>query len=98
MYNEQLHHARSNHGSTVRVEAHILTVEEADKLGFELKPGLDGLQVVALGYDQDDKLTGMVPIVLTNQEEDASKTDRTSFEEMLKRAAETAKNEFGLQP
>jgi len=96
MRGERLQSSNFYHGQTIRVVGHVLDNEEALQMGFKLESGLDGMQPVAIGYDSENNVTGIVPMVLTNQEADNSKIDIKHYREMLSEIAKTGKPQFGL--
>ena len=67
MWTEKHYRSYSNTDETTGFFTRAISVEEANAAGiFSFDPGTDGIQVAVIGIDDNSRITGIVPIVLTN--------------------------------
>lgn len=83
MYKEQSQHSNINKGTITSTHAGLLKVEDAKENGFpNFDPGLDGMQMVLRGMNTQNKLTSIIPIVLSNDEMDTAQSGLKGYNEI----------------
>lgn len=98
MYSERPQLSTINKGPITHIETNLLSVRQAEEAGFDnYNPGMDGMQIALQGYNIDGKVVKIVPVVLSNEEEDEAKGSNTGFKKICKKAQELYKNNLQVE-
>lgn len=95
MYKERRQNSTTNTGEIVSTHATLLKVNDATRNGFpDFDPGLDGMQLVLCGMNIKNRLTSIIPVVLTNLEMDEAKRDLRGFNKICKQIEDNYSTEL----
>lgn len=93
MHSERPQVSTTNTGPITRIYTGPLTVEAAQNEGFvEYDPGLDGMQIALQGYNSDNRIVRIVPIVLYNEEIDEARASLDGFKKICQKAEDLYAN------
>ena len=100
MWTEKHYRSYSNTDETTGFFTRAISVEEANAAGiFSFDPGTDGIQVAVIGIDDNSRITGIVPIVLTNEEMDVYREKSDKWKKLKVEITEVGKSKFpNLEP
>lgn len=95
MYKEGRQDSVANKGEITSAHATLLKVSNATRNGFlNFDPGLDGMQLVLCGMNEQNRLTSIIPVVLTNSEMDEAKRDLRGFNNICKEIEDNYSSEL----